>query len=62
MQRRLAELRDEVITFLDQAAADHVYWVERGSRSQRNLRSTPLRSMLQIFCANVCLARTRRSS
>jgi ATP-dependent DNA helicase DinG len=35
--RRLAELRDEVKAFLEQTAADHVYWVERGGKVHRNL-------------------------
>jgi ATP-dependent DNA helicase DinG len=35
--RRLAELREAVAAFLNQSAADHVYWVERGGRSQKNL-------------------------
>ena len=35
--RRLAELRDAVATFLKQSAEDHVYWVERGGKTQRNL-------------------------
>ncbi len=35
--RRLTELRLAVQTFLKQEAEDHVYWVERGGRSQRNL-------------------------
>jgi ATP-dependent DNA helicase DinG len=35
--RRLAELRDEVKAFLEQSQADHVYWVERGGKTQRNL-------------------------
>ena len=35
--RRLAELREELITFLSQAAEDHVYWVERSSKAQRSL-------------------------
>jgi ATP-dependent DNA helicase DinG len=35
--RRLAELREEVKAFLEQSAGDHVYWVERGGKSQRNL-------------------------
>jgi ATP-dependent DNA helicase DinG len=35
--RRLAELREEVRTFLDQAAEDHVYWVERSGKAQRAL-------------------------
>ncbi|MGN6555779.1 MAG: ATP-dependent DNA helicase [Verrucomicrobiota bacterium] len=34
---RLAELREEVATFLDQRANDHVYWVERSGKTQRNL-------------------------
>ncbi len=35
--RRLAELRDAVATFLKQGAENHVYWVERGGKTQRNL-------------------------
>jgi ATP-dependent DNA helicase DinG len=35
--RRLAELRLEVATFLSQGAEDHVYWVERGGKAQRTL-------------------------
>jgi ATP-dependent DNA helicase DinG len=35
--RRLAELRDEVATFLSQNAEDHVYWVERSGKAQRSL-------------------------
>jgi len=35
--RRLAELREEVALFLSQGAADHVYWVERAGKAQRNL-------------------------
>src|SRR6185437_7295284 len=35
--RRLAELRDEVVMFLGQSAEDHVYWVERSGKTQRNL-------------------------
>jgi ATP-dependent DNA helicase DinG len=35
--RRLAELRDEVTTFLSQQAEDHVYWVERSGKAQRNI-------------------------
>jgi ATP-dependent DNA helicase DinG len=35
--RRLAELRDEVKAFLEQGAPEHVYWVERGGKTQRNL-------------------------
>ena len=33
--RRLAELRDEVALFLSQEAENHVYWVERGGKTQR---------------------------
>ncbi|MEO7299232.1 MAG: helicase C-terminal domain-containing protein [Verrucomicrobiota bacterium] len=35
--RRLAELRNEVATFLSQSEEDHVYWVERSGKSQKNL-------------------------
>jgi ATP-dependent DNA helicase DinG len=35
--RRLAELREEVAAFLGQSAEDHVYWVERTGKTQRNL-------------------------
>ncbi len=35
--RRLAELREELQTFLDQRAESHVYWVERSGKSQRTL-------------------------
>ncbi len=35
--RRLGELKVEVAEFLNQDADDHVYWVERGGKSQRNL-------------------------
>lgn len=35
--RRLAEVRDEVKLFLDQAAEDHVYWVERAGKTGRNI-------------------------
>ena len=35
--RRLGELKVEVAEFLSQQADDHVYWVERGGKSQRNL-------------------------
>jgi ATP-dependent DNA helicase DinG len=35
--RRLTELRDEVKAFLEQSAGDHVYWVERSGKAQRNL-------------------------
>ena len=35
--RRLTELRESVGTFLSQSAEDHVYWVERAGKTQRNL-------------------------
>lgn len=35
--RRLAELREEVSVFLSQRADDHVYWVERGGKTQRTV-------------------------
>jgi ATP-dependent DNA helicase DinG len=35
--RRLGELKMEVAEFLSQGAEDHVYWVERSGKSQRNL-------------------------
>ena len=35
--RRLAELREEVAIFLSQSEEDHVYWVERGGKAQKNL-------------------------
>lgn len=35
--RRLGDLRMAVATFLQQAEEDHVYWVERTGRTQRNL-------------------------
>ena len=35
--RRLAELRNEVATFLSQSAEEHVYWVERSGKTQKNL-------------------------
>ena len=35
--RRLGELKVEVAEFLSQGADDHVYWVERGGKSQRHL-------------------------
>ncbi|MEJ0088693.1 MAG: helicase C-terminal domain-containing protein [Limisphaerales bacterium] len=35
--RRLGELKMEVAEFLSQQADDHVYWVERTGKSQRNL-------------------------
>ena len=35
--RRLAELRQEVAVFLSHTSEDHVYWVERSGKTQRNL-------------------------
>ncbi len=35
--RRLAELRDAIATFLSQSEDNHVYWVERSGRAQPNL-------------------------
>ncbi len=35
--RRLAELRNEVATFLSQSEEEHVYWVERSGKMQKNL-------------------------
>jgi ATP-dependent DNA helicase DinG len=35
--RRLIELREELAMFLSQRAEDHVYWVERTGKTQRNL-------------------------
>ncbi|MDB6110602.1 MAG: ATP-dependent helicase, partial [Pedosphaera sp.] len=35
--RRLAELREEVATFLSQSAEEYVYWVERAGKMQKNL-------------------------
>lgn len=35
--RRLAELREGLATFLSQAAGDYVYWVERSGKAQKNL-------------------------
>ncbi|MBU6398990.1 MAG: ATP-dependent DNA helicase, partial [Verrucomicrobia bacterium] len=35
--RRLAELREAVATFLGQRAEDYVYWVERGGKAQKSL-------------------------
>jgi ATP-dependent DNA helicase DinG len=35
--RRLQELREEIAMFLSQSAEDHVYWVERAGRAQKNL-------------------------
>jgi ATP-dependent DNA helicase DinG len=35
--RRLGELREDAALFLSQRAEDHVYWVARAGRTQRNL-------------------------
>jgi ATP-dependent DNA helicase DinG len=35
--RRLAELRNEVATFLSQSEEEYVYWVERSGKTQKNL-------------------------
>ena len=35
--RRLAELREGVAVFLGQSSEDHVYWVERSGRAQKNV-------------------------
>ncbi len=35
--RRLEELAEAIQVFLEQSAADHVYWVERGGKAQKNL-------------------------
>jgi ATP-dependent DNA helicase DinG len=35
--RRLMELREEISMFLSQTAEDHVYWVERAGRAQKQL-------------------------
>ena len=35
--RRLAELREAVVVFLSQSADQHVYWVERTGKTQKNL-------------------------
>jgi len=35
--RRLTELREEVALFLSHASHDHVYWVERSGKTQKNL-------------------------
>jgi Rad3-related DNA helicases len=35
--RRLGELKMEVVEFLSQAADDHVYWVERTGKAQKSL-------------------------
>ncbi len=35
--RRLGELREEVQVFITQSAEEHVYWVERAGKAQKNL-------------------------
>ncbi len=35
--RRLAELRDEIVMFLGQTSEEHVYWVERTGRTHRTI-------------------------
>lgn len=35
--RKLSELREAIATFLSQEADHHVYWVDRGGRTQRNI-------------------------
>jgi ATP-dependent DNA helicase DinG len=35
--RRLVELREQLAVFLGQSAPEHVYWVERTGKTQRNL-------------------------
>ena len=35
--RRLIELREELAMFLSHSAQDHVYWVERAGKAQKNL-------------------------
>jgi ATP-dependent DNA helicase DinG len=35
--RRLAELREEIAAFLGQRVEQHVYWIERSGKAQRNL-------------------------
>ena len=35
--RRLGDLREAVAVFLSQSAGDHVYWVERTGKAQKNL-------------------------
>jgi ATP-dependent DNA helicase DinG len=35
--RKLGELKMEVVEFLGQPAGDHVYWVERGGKAHKNL-------------------------
>jgi ATP-dependent DNA helicase DinG len=42
--RRLVEMREEIAIFLSQSQRDHVYWVERAGKTQRNiaLNATPI--------------------
>jgi len=42
--RRLTELREQIAVFLGQAAREHVYWVERTGKTQRNfaLNAAPI--------------------
>jgi ATP-dependent DNA helicase DinG len=42
--RRLAELREALAVFLSQGAREHVYWVERSGKTQRNfgLHAAPI--------------------
>jgi ATP-dependent DNA helicase DinG len=35
--RRLDELREAIRIFLEQSGKDHVYWVERGGKAQKNI-------------------------
>jgi len=35
--RRLGEVHDELVIFLNQSAEKHVYWVERSGKTQRNI-------------------------
>src|SRR5438045_1250996 len=35
--RRMAELREGLVAFLGQTMEDHVYWVERSGKTQKNL-------------------------
>ncbi len=35
--RRLAELREGVVTFLGQTSEDYVYWIERGGKTHKNV-------------------------
>ena len=61
--RRLVELREELAMFLSQRAEDHVYWVERSGKAQKNLslerRADRCR---RISCAAGFSAATRPSS